>query len=167
MTTSTKRVPEDFHTLTPHLVVRGVADAVAFYRKAFGADELLRNFGPDGKTIMHSELLIGDSRFFLNDEYPDFGVKSPLDLGGSPITLHLYVEDVDAVFQQAVDAGAEVLMPVADCFWGDRYGMLRDPFGHRWSVASRLEDLSPADLQERAKSFSANNPDWPNDPESK
>jgi len=142
-------VPEDFHTMTPHLVVRGVAQAVEFYQKAFGAAELYRTMAPDGVSVMHSELLLGDSRFFVNDEFPDYGVLSPQALNGSPVTLHLYVEDVDAAFGRALDAGAELLMPVADQFWGDRYGMLKDPFGHRWSIASRLEDLSPAELKER------------------
>jgi uncharacterized glyoxalase superfamily protein PhnB len=160
MTKAVKRVPEDFHTITPHLVVRGVAGAVEFYRKAFGADELLRNFAPDGKTIMHSELLIGDSRFFLNDEFPQHGVLSPLGLDGTAVTLHLYVEDVDAVFQRAIAAGATEVMPVGDYFWGDRYGMLKDPYGHSWSVASRIEDLSPEELKQRAMEFSAKNPGW-------
>jgi len=148
----TSRVPESFHTITPHLVVNGVADAIAWYTKALGAHELLRNTGPDGTSIMHSELLLGDSRFFVVDEFPGATV-SPTSLGGSPITLHLYVEDVDGLFQRAVDAGAQVLMPVADQFWGDRYGILTDPFGHRWSTASRIEDLSPKALQARAAAW--------------
>jgi uncharacterized glyoxalase superfamily protein PhnB len=145
-----RRVPDDFHTITPHLVVRGVARAIEFYRRAFGADELYRNTAPDGRAIMHAELLLGDSRFLVNDEFPDWGVLAPPSLGGSPVTLHLYVEDVDAVFQSAVDAGAEVVMPVADAFWGDRYAIVKDPFGHRWSIASRIEDLSPQEIQQRA-----------------
>jgi uncharacterized glyoxalase superfamily protein PhnB len=148
------RVPEDFHTITPHLVVRGVERAVRFYHAAFGAHELLRNLAPDGTTIMHSELLLGDSRFLVNDEMPDWGVLSPEALGGTPVSLHLYVDDVDAFFQRAVDAGAEVLMPVQDTFWGDRYGIVRDPFGHRWSVGSRIEDLSPQELRRRAAEWS-------------
>jgi uncharacterized glyoxalase superfamily protein PhnB len=153
VTSSIRPVPEEFHTITPHLVVRGVAEAVAFYRKAFGAEELYRNLAPDGKSIIHSELLLGDSRLFVNDELPEYGVQSPQTLGGSPITLHLYVEDVDAIFQRAVDAGAEVIMPVQNCFWGDRYGIVRDPFGHRWSLASRIEDLSPGEIQQRAAAY--------------
>ena len=149
------RVPEDFHTITPHLVVRGVERAVEFYRAAFGAHELLRNFAPDGATIMHSELLLGDSRFLVNDEFPDWGVLSPESLGGTPVTLHLYVEDVDGFVARAESAGAEVLMPVQDTFWGDRYGIVRDPFGHRWSVGSRIEDLSPEELHRRAEEWSA------------
>lgn len=148
-------VPEDFHTITPHITVRNASDAVEFYHKAFGAQELLRNFGPDGKSIIHCEMLLGDSRFFINEEYLEWGVKSPLTLQGSPITLHMYVEDVDASWQRAMDAGAEVLMPLADQFWGDRYGIVRDPFGHKWSMASRREDPSPADLHERAKDYFA------------
>jgi uncharacterized glyoxalase superfamily protein PhnB len=149
----TSPVPEDFHTITPQIVVKGVADAIAWYTKALGAHELLRNLAPDGTSIMHSELLLGDSRFFVVDEFPGSGMSSPATLGGTPVTLHLYVRDVDALFNRAVDAGASVLMPVADQFWGDRYGMLTDPFGHRWSIASRIEDLSPKKLQDRAKAW--------------
>ena len=146
------RVPEDFHTITPQLAVKGVASAIDWYTRAFGADELLRNTGPDGATIMHSELLLGDSRFFVVDEFPD-SMRSPSSLGGASVTLHLYVNDVDALFSRAVEAGATVVMPVADQFWGDRYGILADPFGHRWSMASRLEDLSPKALQARAAAW--------------
>ena len=150
---SVSPVPEDFHTLTPHLTVRGVERAVDFYRRAFGAEELYRNLLPDGETVVHAELLVGDSRFFVRDEFPDRGVLSPLSLGGSPITLHLYVRNATAAFERAVRAGAEVLMPLIDTFWGDRYGMVRDPFGHTWSIASRIEDLSPAEIQERARAW--------------
>ncbi|MEO8450114.1 MAG: VOC family protein [Gemmatimonadota bacterium] len=145
----TSRVPEDFHTITPHLVVKGVAAAIVWYERALGAHELLRNTAPDGISVMHSELLLGDSRFFVVDELPG-SAQSPKSLGGTSITLHLYVNDVDALFTRAVEAGAQVLMPVADQFWGDRYGILSDPFGHRWSIASRIEDLSPKALGERA-----------------
>src|SRR5207248_2385433 len=136
------RVPEDFHTITPQLIVRGAANAIDWYSRALGAHELLRNLAPDGTSIMHAELLLGDSRFFVTDEFPG-APWSPLSLGGTPITLHLYVEDVDTLFGRAVAAGAEVVMPVADQFWGDRYGMIKDPFGHRWSIACHIEDLSP------------------------
>ena len=152
----TSRVPEDFHTITPQLVVKGVPEAIAWYTTALGAHELLRNLGPDGRTVMHAELLLGDSRFLVHDELPG-AERSPASLGGTAVTLHLYVEDVDALFDRAVSAGAEPLMAVADQFWGDRYGMIRDPFGHRWSMASRIEDLSPRDLQARAA-------DWSKDP---
>src|SRR5215475_11141948 len=150
-------VPEEFHTSTPHLVVRGVVKAVEFYEQAFGASELYRNLAPDGVSVMHSEMLLGSSRFFVNDEFPEYGVLSPKALNGSPVTLHLYVEDVDSLFEQAVGAGAEIAMPVADAFWGDRYGILVDPFGHRWSVASRIEDLSPDETHERAKAWASQN----------
>jgi PhnB protein len=146
------RVPEDFHTITPQLVVKGVAEAIDWYTKALGANELLRNLAQDGKSIMHSELLLGDSRFFVVDEFSG-SMASPASLGGTSITLHLYVQDVDALFGRAVAAGATVLMPVADQFWGDRYGILKDPFGHRWSMASRIEDLSPKALQARAAAW--------------
>ena len=145
----TSPVPEDFHTITPQLAVNGVADAIAWYTRALGANELLRNVAPDGVRIMHAELLLGDSRFFVVDEF-DGSMKAPSTLGGSPITLHLYVRNVDALFDRAVGAGAKVVLGVADQFWGDRYGILDDPFGHRWSIASRIEDLSPKRLQERA-----------------
>ena len=150
-------VPEDFHTITPQIMVKGVAAAIDWYTRALGAHELLRNAAPDGTSIMHAELLLGDSRFFVVDEFPN-SMMSPSTLGGTTVTMHLYVTDVDALFTRAVDAGATVVMPVADQFWGDRYGILRDPFGHRWSIASRIEDLSPKTLQNRAKA-------WANDQE--
>jgi PhnB protein len=145
-------VPEDFHTITPQLVVKGVAGAIDWYTRALGAHELLRNTAPDGSSIMHAELLLGDSRFFVVDEFPQ-SMVSPATLGGTTVTLHLYVRDVDALFGRAVDAGATVLMPVADQFWGDRYGIVKDPYGHRWSIASRIEDLSPRALQQRAANW--------------
>jgi PhnB protein len=161
MTQTVKRVPEDFHTITPHLVVRDAPQAVDFYCKAFSAVELYRSLAPDGQRVMHCELLLGDSRFLIHDEFPERGLLSPLGLKGTAVTLHLFVEDVDRIFQQAVDAGAETVMPVADCFWGDRYGILLDPFGHKWSVASRIEDLAPVEQQQRGKEFTQKNPDWP------
>lgn len=147
------RVPEDFHTITPHLAVDGVAAAIDWYHRAFEAHELLRNLAPDGESVMHAELLLGDSRFFVVDEFPG-ATRAPRSLGGSSVTLHLYVEDVDGFVARAVAEGAEVLLPVEDRFWGDRYGILRDPFGHHWSVASRLEDLSPNQLRDRAAEWS-------------
>lgn len=144
------RVPAGFHTLTPQLQVRGASAAIEFYRRAFGAVELLRNYGPDGKSIMHARVRIGDSILMLNDEYLEGGGTSPHALQGSPVTLHLYVEDADAVFAAAVAAGARVEMPLTDMFWGDRYGQLIDPFGHSWSVAHQLEALAPEDVRRRA-----------------
>jgi uncharacterized glyoxalase superfamily protein PhnB len=150
---------EDFHTITPHLTVRGVNDAVKFYEKAFGAAELYRNLAPDGKSVMHVELMLGDSRLLLHDEFPEHGQLSPQGGQATGVVLHLYVDDVDEIYQRTVDAGATVIMPLQDCFWGDRYAIVVDPFGHRWSMATRIEDLSPRDLQKRASDWSAQHPD--------
>jgi PhnB protein len=133
--------------------VRDAPRAIEFYVRAFGAAELYRNLAPDGKSVLHAELMLGDSRFLLHDEFPEQKLFSPLAYNGTGVTLHLYVDNVDAVFDAAVKAGAEVIMPLEDCFWGDRYGILRDPFGHRWSVATRLQDLSPGELQKQAGKF--------------
>jgi uncharacterized glyoxalase superfamily protein PhnB len=146
-----KRVPEGYHRVTPHLTVRHGAAMIEFYKKAFGAVELRRAPGPDGKSIMHAELQIGDSRVFLNDEYPEMNAFSPLAGKGTAVTLHLFVEDADKQFQQALSAGAEVVMPLADQFWGDRYGIVKDPSGHQWSISHHVEDLTPAQMQERMK----------------
>ncbi len=144
-----KPIPEGHHTVTPHLVTRDCAKAIAFYKKAFGAEELFRMPGPGG-AIMHAELRIGDSMIYLCDECPDMGAKSPQALSGSPVTMHLYVEDADAAFKRATKAGAEVTMPLADMFWGDRYGQLKDPFGHQWSIATHKEDVPPKEMEKRA-----------------
>jgi PhnB protein len=142
-----KPIPEGMHSLTPHLVCAGATDAIAFYEKAFGAVEMLRLPGPAGK-LMHAMLRIGDSVLMLTDEYPDFGSLGPNSLKGSPVTIHLYVEDVDATVAQAVAAGATIKMPVADMFWGDRYGQVVDPFGHHWSVATHKRDVTPEEMRE-------------------
>jgi len=144
-----RRIPEGFHRLTPHLTVRDAAAMIEFYKKAFGAVEKRRAPGPDGKTIMHAEIRIGDSAVFLNDEFPEMGAFSPLDSKTTPVTLHLFVEDADKQFQQALSAGATVVMPLADQFWGDRYGIVKDPSGHLWSIAHHAEDLTPQQMQER------------------
>jgi PhnB protein len=154
---------EDFHTITPQLTVRGVSEAVAFYEKAFGASELYRNLAPDGKSVMHAELALGDSRFFLHDEFPEHGEYSPIDGQVTGVVLHLYVDDVDALYERAVAAGVTVLFPLQDCFWGDRYAIVRDPFGHRWSMATRIEDLSPRQLQKRARQFNAEHSNFAED----
>ena len=140
-----KAIPEGMHSLTPHLICAGAADAIAFYVKAFNAVELGRMPGPDGKLI-HAMLRIGDSPLMLVDEFPQWGSKSPATLGGTPVSIHLYVENADAAFQQAVDAGASVRMPLADMFWGDRYGVVVDPFGHQWSIATHIKDMSPEEM---------------------
>ncbi|WP_459614729.1 VOC family protein [Bordetella sp. 2513F-2] len=146
-TPATRPIPEGMHSLTPHLVCEGAEAAIAFYREAFGAVEQGKLAGPDGK-IMHAMLRIGDSPLMLVDDYPEWGSLGPKALKGSPVVLHLYVEDVDATVARAVAAGAKVTMPVADMFWGDRYGQLVDPFGHRWSVATHQRDLSSAEIEE-------------------
>ncbi len=143
-----KPIPEGFRTLTPHLVVGDAAQAIEFYTRAFGGKERMRMPGPGGK-LMHAEVQIGDSIFMLNDEIPEMGARSPISLGGSPVTLMLYVPNVDQTFAQAVAAGAIAIMPVADQFWGDRYGMVKDPFGHQWAIATHMEDLTPAQIAER------------------
>jgi uncharacterized glyoxalase superfamily protein PhnB len=145
-----KRVPEGFHTITPHLTVRGGPEMIEFYKRAFGAVELRRSVGPDGKSLLHADLQIGDSRLLLHDEFPEMGVVAPLALGGTPVTIHLYVEDVDSLYRQAVDAGAKVVMPLADQFWGDRYGVVEDPSGHRWALASHMQDMSPEQMKAAA-----------------
>lgn len=147
MTQPVKPIPEGMHSLTPHLVCAGAAEAIEFYRRAFGAVEGSRLAGPDGK-IMHAYLRIGDSALFLFDEMPQYGALGPKALKGSPVTIHLYVEDVDATVARAVAAGARLTMPVADMFWGDRYGQVEDPFGHRWSVATHVRDLSQEEIEQ-------------------
>ncbi|MEQ8764462.1 MAG: VOC family protein [Planctomycetota bacterium] len=143
-------IPAGSHTITPHLVVQGAADAIEFYKKAFGAEELFRMPGPDGKSVMHAELQFGNSRLYICDEFPDMGACGPKSVGGTSVTIHLYVEDADAVAKQAESAGAKVVMPVTTVFWGDRYGKLEDPFGHNWSVATHVEDVAPEDMAKRA-----------------
>jgi len=144
-----RRVPEGFHRVTPHLTVRNAAGMIEFYKRAFGAVEKRRAPGPDGKSILHAELQIGDSKVFLNDEFPEMGGFSPLAAKSTPVTLHLFVEDADKQYQQALAAGAEVVMPIGDQFWGDRYGILKDPSGHQWSIGSHMEDLTPDQMHER------------------
>jgi PhnB protein len=143
---SVKPVPDGYHTLTPFLTVRDAVRAIEFYKAAFGAKERGVMKGPDGK-VMHAELMIGDSIIMLSDEFPDFGSVSPQAIGGSSIGLHIYLDNVDAAFDQAVKAGAQVEMPVMDQFWGDRYGKLKDPFGHKWSIGTHVKDLSMDEMK--------------------
>jgi PhnB protein len=146
---SVKAIPEGYHSITPYLTVRDATRAIEFYKQAFGAT--LKGGGvmkgPDGK-VMHAELVIGDSVIMLADENPAFGSVSPQAIGGSATGLHIYVEDVDSAFDRAVKAGAITEMPVADMFWGDRYGKLKDPFGHKWSIATHKSDLSAAEMEQ-------------------
>jgi len=143
-------IPEGYHSVTPYLIIRGAADAIEFYKKAFGATELFRFPGPDGK-IGHAELQVGNSRIMLADEYPDMGYNGPQTLGGSPIALMIYLADVDAVFNRAVEAGATVKEALQDKFYGDRIGTVIDPFGHRWHLATHQEDVSMEEMERRAK----------------
>lgn len=145
-----KPIPDGMHTVTPHLVCAGAADAIEFYKKAFNAVDLGRVPGPGGK-LLHAHIRIGDSAVLLVDEFPDWHSFGPKFLKGSPVTIHLYVRDVDAFFKQAVAAGAKITMPVEDTFWGDRYGKLEDPFGHHWSVATHVRDVKPEELQAAAR----------------
>jgi len=145
-----KPIPEGFHTLTPYLTVKDAPRAIDFYKQAFGAQVRGIHYAPDGK-IMNADLKIGDSILMIAEEFPGMGSKSPLSLGDSPVNLHLYVEDVDRLFNQAVAAGAKVLMPVMDQFWGDRYAQVTDPFGHKWSMATHKEDLTPAEIEQRGR----------------
>ena len=145
-----KPIPQDMHVVTPHLVCAGAAEAIEFYKKAFGAKDEGRLAGPDGK-LMHALIRIGGDAIMLVDEMPEWGALGPKALKGSPVTLHLYVEDVDAVVKRAVEAGAKVTMPVGDQFWGDRYGKLEDPFGHQWSVATHIRDVTPQEMEQAMK----------------
>lgn len=145
-----KAIPEGMHSVTPHLVCAGAADAIGFYKQAFGAVELARMAGPDGK-LMHAEIRIGNSVLMLADEFPEWGSIGPKTLKGSPVVIHLYVEDADAIYTQATAAGATVIMPLQDMFWGDRYGQVEDPFGHRWSIATHVRDVSPEEMQKAAQ----------------
>jgi uncharacterized glyoxalase superfamily protein PhnB len=146
----TQPIPAGFRTVTPSLVISNAPRALAFYQEAFGAEVISQIYMPDGKTLMHAEIKIGDSRVMLGEEAKEWGALSPYTLEGSPVTLHLYVEDVDAAWARAVKAGCKIEMPLETMFWGDRYGKLTDPFGHHWSMATHVEDLSDAEIEKRA-----------------
>jgi PhnB protein len=147
-----KPIPSGCHSLNTYLCVRNSDKAIDFYKKAFGAQEVSRMIGPDGK-VMHAELRIGDSILMLSDEFPEMGNKSPQTLGGSACTVMLYTENVDSLWDQAVKAGAEVKMPLNNMFWGDRFGSMVDPFGHNWSMAQHIEDVSPEEMKKRQEAF--------------
>jgi len=149
MTNKVKPIPDGYHTVTPYLVIKDAASAIEFYKKAFGAVEIMRMPGPDGR-VMHAEISIGNSRLMIADECPEMNARSPKSLGGSPVSLLLYVEDVDSFFTRATSAGAATIRPVKDQFYGDRSGSLSDPFGHLWHVGTHKEDVAPAELQKRA-----------------
>lgn len=143
-------IPPGFHTITPHLVMKGAGAAIDFYKKAFGAEEVFRMPGPDGQSVMHAEIKIGDSIVMLADEWPGMETQAPCSLKGTTVVLGLYVRDADAAFNQAVAAGGKPLMPPTDMFWGDRYAKVQDPFGHSWSIATHKEDVPPEEMAQRA-----------------
>jgi uncharacterized glyoxalase superfamily protein PhnB len=145
--TKVKQIPDGMHSVTPHLICAGAANAIEFYKKAFNAVEEVRLPGPQGR-LMHAMIRIEGSAVMLVDEMPEWGALGPKSLKGSPVTIHLYVEDVDAFVKRAVAAGAKITMPLDDMFWGDRYCKLEDPFGHHWSVATHLRDLSPEEIKQ-------------------
>jgi PhnB protein len=151
MASKVKPIPEGYHTVTPYLSIKGASDAIAFYKKAFGAEELVRMPMPDGR-VGHAELQIGDSRLMLADEMPEMGdasTKSPRTLGGSTTGICLYVPDVDSLYKRAVDAGAKAKRPLTDQFYGDRSAVVEDPFGHIWTLATHIEDVSPEEMKKR------------------
>jgi uncharacterized glyoxalase superfamily protein PhnB len=151
-------IPRGYHTITPHLVCRNSVGAIEYYKKAFGAKELSRMPMPGG-GVAHAEMQIGDSRFMLADEMPQMGATAPETVGGSPVHIFLYVKDVDQVFAKAVSAGGAATMPPMDMFWGDRYAKLTDPFGHKWSLATHIEDMSPKEMARRGQeAFSKGGP---------
>jgi len=149
-----KPIPDGYHTVTPYLAVDDAAEAIEYYTKAFGATERVRMEAPGGK-IGHAELEIGDSLVMLSDALPQFSTRPPNELGGTSVSVFMYVEDVDAVVKQAVDAGGTVTMEIADQFWGDRFGSVQDPFGHLWSIATHVEDVPPEEMAERTKAAMA------------
>lgn len=153
MTTAVKPIPEGYHSVTPYLIIKNAAEAIQFYKKAFNATEIFCMAGEDGK-VKHAELQIGNSRIMLADEFPEMDCYGPQTIGRTPVLLHLYVEDVDSVFNNAVAAGASVTRPLSNQFYGDRLGCLKDPYGHSWSVATHIEDVPHEELEARAKASS-------------
>ena len=151
---ATNPIPQGMHSLSPHIVCTGATKAMEFYKAAFNAVETARMPGPDGR-LMHGAMKIGDSTLMLVDEMLEYGAKSPKTLNGSPVTIHLYVEDADATFARAVSAGAKVMMPLSDQVWGDRYGQVEDPFGHKWSIATHQRDVTPEEMQEAMRKMAS------------
>jgi PhnB protein len=150
-----KPIPEGYSTVTPALTVKNGAEAIEFYKRALGAKELMRIPGPDGKHLMHAEIEVGNSRVMLADESPEMGCRAPASVGSVSSSLYVYVEDVDKAFRRAVEAGAKALMPPTDMFWGDRFGQIEDPSGHRWGLATHKEDPSPEEMARRQQEFFA------------
>ena len=146
-----KKIPEGMSTVTPHLVCKGAADAIEFYKNAFGAVDLGRLSEKKSGKLIHAMISIGDSKVMLVDEFPEWGFYGPTSLNGTPITIHLYVDDVDAVVERAVECGAKITMQVDNMFWGDRYGKIEDPFGHLWSIATHVRDVTPEEMEKAAQ----------------
>lgn len=151
-----KPIPDGYHSVTPTLTISGASDAIEFYKKAFDAKEIYRFPGPDGKSIMHAEIRIGDSPIMLCDEMPEMGCLSPKSTGGSSGAIYLYVNDADSVFNKAVSVGAKPMMQMMDGFWGDRVGTLSDPFGHRWTIATRKKDMTKEEIEKAGREFMKN-----------
>ena len=152
MAKAARAIPQGYHTVTPSLMVAGAAKAIEFYKKAFGAEEVMRFPGPDGK-LMHAEIRVGDSVIMLGDEMPEHGARGPKSIGGTPVSFFVYQDNVDAAWKRAKDAGATEIMPLIDQFWGDRAGCLEDPFGHHWWLAQHVEDLTPDEIKRKADAF--------------
>jgi uncharacterized glyoxalase superfamily protein PhnB len=150
-----KPIPDGFHSITPSIVVSNAREAIDFYKKAFNANEIYSFPTPDGK-ILHAMIQIGDSFVMMSDEFPAMGLKSPSTIGGTAVTLHLYVEDADNIYKQAVDAGAVTTMPIMDAFWGDRFGTVMDPYGHSWAIATHKIDMTPEGLRKAGEEYFAN-----------
>ena len=150
MTKKVKPIPDGYHSVTPYLVVDGAAKAIDFYKKVFGATEMMRMASPDGSRVGHAELKIGDSPVMLADEHPEMNIRGPHSIGGTPVSMMVYVEDVDKVAERALAAGAQELRPVVDQFYGDRSGTFLDPFGHMWTVSTHVEDVPPEEMEKRA-----------------
>ncbi len=150
---SVKPIPDGYGTVTPTITVHEAAKAIEFYKKAFDAQEIFRFPSPDGKTIMHAEIKIGNSIVMLNDEFPQMNCRSPQSIGGTGSSIFLYVNDADATFNKAVSAGAKPLVPLMDAFWGDRFGSIQDPFGHVWSIATHKKDMTPEEIKTAQKAF--------------
>ncbi len=148
MATNVKPIPEGYHSVTPYLIIKGAAEAIEYYKKSFGATELFRMPAPDGK-IGHAEIKIGDSPIMLSDEHPDLGHVGPQTLGGTPVGIMIYVDDVDTMFKKAISGGGQEIKPLQDQFYGDRSGTLKDPFGHLWTVATHVEDVAPEEMEKR------------------
>jgi uncharacterized glyoxalase superfamily protein PhnB len=157
MARKVKPVPDGFHTLTPGVIVKDAARAIDFYKKAFGAEERSRLSGPDGRSVVHAELKIGNSVLMISEENASRGARSPQSLHGTAVSLNLYVPDADALFKRALDAGAKEKQPLMDAFWGDRYGVVVDPFGHEWGVLTHKEDLTPEEIAKRGQEWMAKN----------